>query len=275
MLKSFFWEGILFTISSLIGIFTAYRIKTILEEIPLGIVYPEFFLLHFLLSFLIITLFIFYLTILKRFKKTKKGFYKLLFILSVFWGGAYILNMWFGAVGIFLIAVLIILWLRLSTILFHNLVMVLGIAGAGSFLGIGLYPEMVIIILGIFSLYDYIAVYKTKHMIEMAKSMLEAKAIVGFIIPSKLSDFWEKLEEVKPGGKFYILGGGDIVFPIILSVSVLQQGILKSLFVFIFSLGGLFLAFWLFNSQKEKNPIPALPPIAFISILGYLITLIF
>ena len=43
-------------------------------------------------------------------------------------------------------------------------------------------------------------------------------------------------------------------------------------FLNIFSLIGLFLSFYIFASQKVRQPIPALPPIALFSIIGYIIT---
>ena len=106
----------------------------------------------------------------------------------------------------------------------------------------------------------------------MVKEMVEAKAILGLILPSKISDFKINLKEVSPGGKFLILGGGDIIFPLILCVSLASQGIFKSLIVSVFATIGLALSFYLFISQKTRKPIPALPPIALFSIIGYLIT---
>ena len=69
-----------------------------------------------------------------------------------------------------------------------------------------------------------------------------------------------------------ILGGGDIVFPLILCVSLTPQGVLKPLIVAFFAALGLGLSFYLFTSQKTRKPIPALPPIALFSIIGFLIT---
>jgi presenilin-like A22 family membrane protease len=83
---------------------------------------------------------------------------------------------------------------------------------------------------------------------------------------------------VKPGGKFLILGAGDIVFPLILTVSLIPQGISDSLIVASFSLLGLLVGFLIFISQPPtgpgggRQPMPALPPIALFSIIGYLIT---
>ena len=169
---------------------------------------------------------------------------------------------------------LIIVWLKKGSVLVHNLCIIFGIAGVGASLGLRLDPLMVAVLLIAFSVYDYIAVYKTKHMVKMAKEMIEHQAILAIIIPQKLADFKGKLEGVKAGGKFMVLGGGDIAFPLLLCASLVRQGIIPSLVVAVFSIFGLFLSFLIFTKQKTRKPIPALPPIALFSILGFLITLL-
>jgi presenilin-like A22 family membrane protease len=71
------------------------------------------------------------------------------------------------------------------------------------------------------------------------------------------------------------LGGGDIVFPLLFSISALQNGIIQSAIIAFFALLGLLVSFWFFLQQKERRAIPALPPIALFSIIGYLVTLLF
>lgn len=111
-------------------------------------------------------------------------------------------------------------------------------------------------------------------MIKMAKAMIESRAILGLVIPPDIFGFGEGLEKIHPGGKFLILGGGDVVFPLLFCVSLIPFGILNSLIVAFFSLVGLFVSFYFFIQQKARQPIPALPPIALFSIIGYLLTLI-
>jgi presenilin-like A22 family membrane protease len=112
-------------------------------------------------------------------------------------------------------------------------------------------------------------------MVLMAKEMIEKKVILGFIVPKQLKFFKENLDKVKQGGNFMILGGGDVVFPGLLAVSVLPGGIFKALIVAVFSLTGSFFSYWLFATQKDKEPIPALPPVALFAVIGYFITLLF
>lgn len=107
----------------------------------------------------------------------------------------------------------------------------------------------------------------------MAKEMIEQKAILALVAPSNVSGFQASLGEIKPGGKFLILGGGDIALPLLLCSSLIPVGILNSIIVAFFSLIGLFVGFYIFARRKARAPIPALPPIALFSIIGYLITL--
>ena len=172
----------------------------------------------------------------------------------------------------FIIGLLILTWFFLKSILIHNILLILGIAGVGSVTGLRIDGGTAIIILAIFSIYDYIAVYKTKHMIKMAREMAEGDALMAFIIPQNLADFKKDLKEVKPGGNFLILGGGDIAFPLLFATSLLSSGIANSIVVAIFSFIGLIASFLIFIFQKERQPIPALPPIALFSIIGYLVT---
>jgi presenilin-like A22 family membrane protease len=210
----------------------------------------------------------------KKVNKFKGIIYKGLFIITVFWGGMTLLNLFLPVLGsILVMGILIALWLKISTVWVHDVLMVLGLAGAASFFGLGFTPSVVVALLLIFSVYDFIAVYKTKHMVLMAKEMIEKKVILGFIIPKEFKFFKDNFKEVKHGGNFMILGGGDIVFPSLLAVSVIPSGFLKALIIVLFSLVGTFFSYYLFSTQKDKEPIPALPPVALFAIIGYLITL--
>jgi len=269
--KTFIIETFLFSLTLILGITAAFRIVKFFEIQEVSI--PQMSLGRFILNFLLATLFIFLIAKFLKFKKGKAIIFKILFSLSVFLGGSLLVNVWIPDVfALTLMAVLILFWLKKPSVFVQDLLVVLGIAGAGSVLGLSLSPLTVIAFLIIFSIYDWISVYKTKHMIKMAKEMIESKAILGLVIPPDVSNFKSSLETVQPGGKFLILGGGDIVFPLLFCSSLVREGVLSPLIVAIFSLIGLFAGFYFFISQKTRQPIPALPPIAFFSILGYLIS---
>jgi len=254
-----------------LGVATAFKVNEILEFQKIAI--PQISFWKFIFYFLLATLLIFLISYFLKFKKGKGVFFKGIFILATFWGGALLLSCWMSdLLALILIGILIFWWFKKPSILIQDLCLILGIAGVGSILGLSLAPQIVVLLLVIFSIYDFIAVYKTKHMVKMAKEMIESKAILALVVPPNILGLRASLEEIKPGGKFLILGGGDIVFPLLLCVSLIPFGILNSLIVAIFALIGLLVSFLFFFSQKVRQPIPALPPIALFSILGYLIT---
>jgi len=268
-------EAFLFCLTLGLGIATAFKINNPPLNFSGGqkVILPQISFWKFIFYFLSATLLIFLISYFLKFKKGKVVFFKGIFILATFWGGALLLSVWMSdLLALILIGILIFWWLKRPSILIQDLCLILGIAGVGSILGLSLAPQIVVLLLVTFSIYDFIAVYKTKHMVKMAKEMIESKAILALVVPPNILGLRASLEEIKPGGKFLILGGGDIIFPLLLCVSLVPQGILSPLIVAIFSLIGLFTGFYFFISQKVRQPIPALPPIAVFSIIGFLIT---
>lgn len=105
----------------------------------------------------------------------------------------------------------------------------------------------VLILLLIISLYDYIAVRKTKHMIKLAKWQGKSKLFAGILVP------YEKGTA--------ILGGGDIGFTLLFSATVM-----KSLALPLFSLRNLIIPICcaivligLYMFGKKKKFYPAMP----------------
>jgi len=269
--KVFIIEAFLFLLTLGLGIIASFQINQILKVEKLEI--PKISFFQFMLYFLFGTLFIFLFVRFFKYGKSKTVIFKTLFVLTIFWGGILLLSIWIGDVfALILITLLLFWWWKWPSIFIQDLCMILAMAGAGSVLGLTFTPEVIVILLIIFSIYDFIAVYKTKHMVEMAKEMIRSRAILGLIVPPDLASFKQNLKQVKPGGKFMVLGGGDVVFPLLLCSSLVSSGILNSLIVALFSLIGLFAGFLFFISQKQKKAIPALPPIALFSIIGYFIT---
>ena len=271
--KILFWEAFLFILTMVLGVFTSWKITQIpeieIEKIPFKPASFWEFLVSFAILLSIILLAIKYL----KFRSGKEILFKVFFILPVFLGGMVFWSLWLGDIpALISILILVIFWFKKPNVLVHNFLLISGMIGIGSIFGLRLDPLFVIFLLIIFSIYDIIAVYKTKHMIRMAKEFIEAGAIPGIILPQKISEFQASLKDVKIGGRFLILGSGDIVFPLLLVSSLVPFGVLKSFIVAIFATIGVLVSIWVFVSQKTRKPIPALPPIALFSIIGYLIT---
>lgn len=162
----------------------------------------------------------------------------------------------------------------------------------------------VVALLLLISVYDAIAVWKTKHMVHMAKFQSEAKIFSGLAFPADASD------EVRGGGRsrartsgkktkkagakktagrkkkaimtrVAVLGGGDIGFPLLFAGVVLKglvlseplmAAFLKSLLVSLGAGAGLFAL--LLAGQKDKF-YPAMPFITAGCLLGYAVVSFF
>lgn len=169
---------------------------------------------------------------------------------------------------------LVLIYAKAATIGFHNLMLVMGLPGIGAMLGAQLQPYAAAALLIFLSLYDIIAVYWTGHMVVMAKRFIESGVVPGIVIrtgEAPEGPLW--ISEVRPGEEAAILGTGDLVLPNILAVSAWRFfGPAAGLLAAGGAVGGLFITNWLFFSQKERRPMPALPPIAAGAIAGFLLS---
>lgn len=265
----------IFALTQFLGIVTAVRLKGFFAAANITVSAPS--IGDFLISFAIATAFLLFIIYFLKFRKIKRALFKIIFSLVVFTGAIMFLGVWFDETTPFVLAFLLVLaWWAYPTVLVQNISVVFGMLGAGLSLGFVLPPETVVILLVIFSVYDFAAVYLTKHMVVMAKEMLVSGAIAAIFIPPGVSDLGEKMEMAAASKlKYMIVGGGDIVFPLLFSVSMVKYAdVSGAVTVAIFSLIGFCVSFYLFAFQKIKKPIPALPAIALFSILGYLVSII-
>ena len=140
----------------------------------------------------------------------------------------------------------------------------------------------VLIILGLISIYDMWAVWKSGIMQKMAKyQMNELKIFSGFFVPylskkvkMELKSLPKsKLKDKKVRAHVAILGGGDVVFPIIAAGVVLREaGLMPAIFVIIGATLGL--SYLLFFAEKKKF-YPAMPFITTGIVLGILASFLF
>ncbi len=261
----------LFSLTQILGIYFARKILAEAALIPINDI-SAFSVSDFIYLIIAISLFLFFTL---KFPKFGAFLFRTFLTLIIFSASQLILSLWFnqifalvGAIGI-----TAVFWIYPSVIL-QNLIMIFSMATLGAIFGLSLTPIAVVWILVIFSFYDIIAVYITGHMVKMAESMLKAKAIFGLIIPKSASGFKESMKRVEVGEQFMILGSGDVILPLILSVSLIRVSLLQSTIVAVFSALGFITVGVLFASQKIRRPMAALPPIAALSIIGYLIGLL-
>ena len=268
--KNFFKVSVVFGLTQVLGIYAAYNL---LPQF-LGSVNELGFDDWSWYDFLILAVFFFvFVFVTSKFKKGGSIFFKIILSILIFSGSRIIFSVWAVSYWPMLIAlfVVIVFWL-MRNVFTHNLVMILTISGIGASVGLLFEPVSVVYLLIAFSFYDIISVYKTGHMIKLAKAMMESRAIFGFVIPEEGRSTRDKISQVTPGQGFMILGSGDVVFPLLLSVSLLSISIFQACVVAIFSVVGLFLMHTIFNNQKTRRPMAALPPISLMAICGYLVS---
>ncbi len=156
------------------------------------------------------------------------------------------------------------------------------IAGVGStaIFGLSLNIFLVIILLIGMAIYDAISVYKTKHMIDLADTVITIRVPIMLVIPTtkhysliqETKGLKEKLLKGEEREAFF-LGLGDIIFPGTLFVSTFynipENGLLIALMVLVGTLFG-FIA--LMTSVIKGKPQAGLPYLSSGAIIGYLIS---
>jgi len=224
---------------------------------------------QFLVSFFLAT------SLMLVFMRLFKG--KLL--LEIFFAGAIV----FGAQGplgiiftklVAFIASIAVIVLRFiyPRIWTQNLAIILGISGIAASLGLSSTPAVAIAFLAVLSIYDIIAVCKTRHMVELFKGMAKRGVVLALAIPGSFLLWLDKFESITAENKdeYIFLGAGDLALPLFFAMSVFPVGIKFSVLIILGAILGFTADHVIFMSQKEKKPIPALPAIALFSIAGYI-----
>lgn len=247
----------LFILAQLIGLIIINNYHD--KDLPYGVEKPKY---EPQTSFIPITIFIIVATIiallLARFKAV--FLWKLWFLFAVIFGLGIAFSVFFNPKIALIIAIILgLMKIYYRTALVHNFTEMFIYGGIISlFVPIfNIFSAFILLIL--ISLYDMYSVWKSKHMIRLAKFQTKLKTFAGLFVP------YEK-------NKAAILGGGDIAFPLLFAgVVLLQKDLYSSILIIIFSALALSL---LFIFGKKKKFYPAMPFISLGCFVGYLISLI-
>lgn len=150
-------------------------------------------------------------------------------------------------------------------------------AGAASIFGLSLAILPTIVLLVALAVYDAIAVYKTKHMISLADSVVDLRLPVLLVIPKKSSYSFLKQKRLKETlekeeeREAMFMGLGDVVMPCILVVSSFRF-VGSPVVTFSTLLGGLIGFLILMYFVMKGKPQAGLPLLNSGAILGYLIS---
>lgn len=217
-------------------------------------------------------------------------FWKILMIFAVFVTLLISFNAFIPTNVAFGLAIILALWKILKpNVIIHNLTEIFIYGGIAALLvpKINLISSALILIL--LAIYDYISVYKTKHMVTLANSQAEQNIFAGLMIPYnknkvefKISN--KSLDDKKhSASKVAILGGGDMGFPLIFTGVVMKgllltygitMSILLSSIISIVTAISLFILIYLGDQGKFYPAIPVLSAGCFIGYgIMYLVTL--
>ena len=126
-----------------------------------------------------------------------------------------------------------------------------------------------------FSVYDYLAVFKTKHMLTLSRISLEGDPLPVLFVSGSIKDLVSRFDSGNSSGRSRkragtgaALGAGDVVIPgaFVLSIipAAMSRGISEQLglpFAIMFLSFAVGILFAFYVSNRLKKPIPALPPI--------------
>lgn len=134
----------------------------------------------------------------------------------------------------------------------------------------------VFVLLVIISIYDMYAVWKSKHMIKLAKFQAKAKIFAGMMIPYSLPKLKKIKKKAKKGKKLKlkqikirtaILGGGDVGFPLIFAGVIMKTaGLWKAMIIPVFV--SISLLMLLMYGRKDRF-YPAMPFLSIGCLVGY------
>ncbi|MBS3060513.1 MAG: hypothetical protein J4432_03320 [DPANN group archaeon] len=276
---------LLFMSVQLIGLYTAQNYLQLVEQGELPPIFEDpsdpansvFFFAYLLAATFVIILIIKYKIILM----------KVFEALAIFFASDIVFELALGGIG-FWLAVSLTLWKVLRpSIVSQNLALIFSVSGAGAVIGASLEVFPVLVFMSLLSIYDYVSVFITKHMVYMAKAL--TKEPMAFTAAFPYGD-WKhigngkasKVKTAVPKGKQKILatghvfqlGGGDLVIPLVFAVSVFNQYGYISMFLTVMgALSALFLLFYTLIDRPGKA-LPALPPISAGACIGFLLSLL-
>jgi len=204
--------------------------------------------------------------------------WKLLFFGSIFLAISIALGVLINPILAFITAlILALIKIFKPNFVVHNISEVLMYSGIAVLLVPLFEIKWAIALLLTISLYDVYAVFKSKHMVTMAKFQLKSKVFAGIMVPYKAVKGRKKGEKVSGA----IIGGGDVAFPLIFSGVVMgslvkvgqisEMAFLKTLIIPLFVCATLL---FLLLKGKQGKFYPAMPFVTAGCLIAYGIILL-
>jgi presenilin-like A22 family membrane protease len=268
----------MFLLTQAIGLFVIHQYTN--QQLPFGLddtttqTEPTILsiILSFALAFALLSILMKY-----RWKIAIKTWFLIVIALALSLSLNAILSIYFLQSTIYALAIAIplaILKTFRPTFIIHNTTELLIYPGIAAVFVPILTPTTIIILLILISIYDAWAVWKSGIMQKMAKfQMEEIKIFGGFMIPSATQKIKTQIKKIKQKYKnkkmpnkiknkkfkinMAILGGGDVVFPIITAgVYLRSYGLTAAIFIILGAFAGLLS---IFLTSKKDKAYPAMP----------------
>lgn len=207
------------------------------------------FLIGYILAITVLLLFI-----IKFLKKEHLGLLlKVVETLAIFGACWLVIEVFFGEPWGLALAVLLVIsrWAVAENVALRNVASILTACGAGAIIGtsLGFFPILLFVTL--LAIYDLIAVFKTKHMVTMAKALVSQNLSFTVAFPTKDHQFE--------------LGTGDLVIPLAMTSAMMAatagMGVMTAVAVALIagaSLMGLLITLD-YCSRNVGKALPALP----------------
>jgi presenilin-like A22 family membrane protease len=234
-------------------------------------------LLIYFASVIVVLALVLFLVPISWLRSILRGVFALLFA----WGLFIVLVLWLPVIVTLIIAICVgVIWFLIPRVWLHNVVMIIAMVSVGAVFGRFLTPWTSMVLMSILAIYDFLAV-RFGFMVWMAKKLSDAYTLPAFVLPQHASEWKSNLKQAsvtelvkqKPAERdFAILGGGDVGFPLLLVTSAyFAYGFNSAVLVAGFSFVGLIGAFWIQSTFLKGKAMPALPPIAVMSLIALLI----
>lgn len=261
--------AILFLVASLIGLVMALEMESVSPTNPSQNTSAGFgYVIYFIVAVILMSVVILYIS-----KKKKLGILRIVFVVSMVFVIYIVSSLLYALLPItypeyyFLsfgtpVLFLYLLLFRQNWIVI-NIAGILTAAGLAAIWGVdlGLYAAIVLMIA--FAVYDYIAVYKTKHMLDIARATTSSNMPLFFIVPENLNFEMKDADIDRPSDGeeenrrgAIMIGFGDIAIPNVMVISSYLYGGTISFFALPL-IGGIVAMFILFSFIKR--PAPGLP----------------
>ncbi|HDH81755.1 MAG TPA: hypothetical protein ENF91_01535 [Thermoplasmatales archaeon] len=149
----------------------------------------------------------------------------------------------------------------------------MGVMMAGGIIAIfgsSLSIPLILTLLSVLAVYDAISVYKTKHMISLADTVVGESLPLLMVVPKNRKYSFLKEDGLEEERDALFMGLGDVIIPGMLASASYFSG---SLYVAIAAIAGSLAGFFIMMFMAAKgNPQAGLPPLNGGAIIGYLIS---